>query len=409
MGVPELDDLTIGGLVMGGGIETTSHKYGLFQSICKAYELVLSDGSVIWCDKDNNNEVFSSIPFSYGTFGFLTAVDIDIVPYKPFLKHTYHPTNSLKEAVDLLEKFSNDPEIDTVEGIVYTETQSVVMSGRFVQETTDNHEVNRIGLWYKPWFYTHVESFLTKRKQENVKEDEFTEYIPTIDYFHRHNRAYFWLIKNQLSCVNDLWFRYLLGWTMPPKFSLLKFLRSTMEGGADKGPTDFCLQDYGIEISKLESLIKFTIQETEVFPIWLCPARKISPKEIQHLTVCPSDALYFDVGIYGHSPKKGFHKVECQKRIEKWLLQNEGFVALYGETELTKEQFYEMFEDARNHYDRLRKKYDCEDAFPHVYNKISRLGKIKNGSLFIILLLDYIIVVCLTLIITSWRINCILE
>ena len=30
--VPELDDLTIGGLVMGGGIESTSHKYAL----CKA-------------------------------------------------------------------------------------------------------------------------------------------------------------------------------------------------------------------------------------------------------------------------------------------------------------------------------------------------------------------------------------
>ena len=32
--VPELDDLTIGGLVMGGGIESTSHKYGLFHYIC---------------------------------------------------------------------------------------------------------------------------------------------------------------------------------------------------------------------------------------------------------------------------------------------------------------------------------------------------------------------------------------
>ena len=31
--VPELDDLTIGGLVMGGGIESTSHKYGLFHYI----------------------------------------------------------------------------------------------------------------------------------------------------------------------------------------------------------------------------------------------------------------------------------------------------------------------------------------------------------------------------------------
>lgn len=30
--VPELDDLTIGGLVMGGGIESTSHKYGLFNT-----------------------------------------------------------------------------------------------------------------------------------------------------------------------------------------------------------------------------------------------------------------------------------------------------------------------------------------------------------------------------------------
>ena len=42
--VPELDDLTIGGLVMGGGIESTSHKYGLFQYICRRFEMVLGDG-----------------------------------------------------------------------------------------------------------------------------------------------------------------------------------------------------------------------------------------------------------------------------------------------------------------------------------------------------------------------------
>ena len=57
--VPELDDLTIGGLVMGGGIESTSHKYGLFQYICKRFEMVLGDGrkvnpfflSIFWTDK----------------------------------------------------------------------------------------------------------------------------------------------------------------------------------------------------------------------------------------------------------------------------------------------------------------------------------------------------------------------
>ena len=32
--VPELDTLTIGGLLMGGGIESTSHKHGLFHRFC---------------------------------------------------------------------------------------------------------------------------------------------------------------------------------------------------------------------------------------------------------------------------------------------------------------------------------------------------------------------------------------
>ena len=64
-----------------------------------------------------------------------------------------------------------------------------------------------------------------------------------------------------------------------------------------------------------------------------------------------------------------------QRKIERYLIENRGFVALYGETELSIEEFYEMFEDVRNNYDRLRKRYDCEKAFPHVYNKISKLGR----------------------------------
>lgn len=43
--------IIIGGLVMGTGIETTSHKHGLFQHICVSFELVLADGSVVKCTK----------------------------------------------------------------------------------------------------------------------------------------------------------------------------------------------------------------------------------------------------------------------------------------------------------------------------------------------------------------------
>lgn len=41
--------ISAGGLIMGTGIESSSHKYGLFQHICTAYELVLADGSFVRC------------------------------------------------------------------------------------------------------------------------------------------------------------------------------------------------------------------------------------------------------------------------------------------------------------------------------------------------------------------------
>lgn len=78
--VPELDDLTVGGLVMGTGVESSSHIYGLFQHICLSYELVLADGSVIKCSETENSDLFYAVPWSYGTLGLLTAVEIKIIP-----------------------------------------------------------------------------------------------------------------------------------------------------------------------------------------------------------------------------------------------------------------------------------------------------------------------------------------
>ena len=40
-----------GGLINGVGIETSSHKFGLFQHCCVEYEVVLADGSVTTCSK----------------------------------------------------------------------------------------------------------------------------------------------------------------------------------------------------------------------------------------------------------------------------------------------------------------------------------------------------------------------
>lgn len=45
-----------GGLVMGTGIEASSHIHGLFQHICVAFELVLADGSFVRCTEVSSED-----------------------------------------------------------------------------------------------------------------------------------------------------------------------------------------------------------------------------------------------------------------------------------------------------------------------------------------------------------------
>ena len=42
---------------------------------------------------------------------------------------------------------------------------------------------------------------------------------------------------------------------------------------------------------------------------------------------------------------------------------------------MTREEFYEMFAFNMRNYDALRKQYNCEAAFPHVYDKISQAAR----------------------------------
>ena len=41
---------------------------------------------------------------------------------------------------------------DSVEGIMFTKDKAVIMTGTFTN-TYEAGKLNRMGLWYKPWFY----------------------------------------------------------------------------------------------------------------------------------------------------------------------------------------------------------------------------------------------------------------
>ena len=57
---------------MGTGIESSSHKYGLFQHICTAYELVLADGSFVRCTpvSSETGDIPPACPGHHGSGGW---------------------------------------------------------------------------------------------------------------------------------------------------------------------------------------------------------------------------------------------------------------------------------------------------------------------------------------------------
>ena len=63
--VPELDNLTIGGLVAGGGIESPSHKYGLFHHTATEFQVVIGNGDLIVCNEKENTDYFHAVPMRF--------------------------------------------------------------------------------------------------------------------------------------------------------------------------------------------------------------------------------------------------------------------------------------------------------------------------------------------------------
>ncbi len=90
----EMDDLTFGGVCMGLGMATSSHRFGLIQETVEAYEVVLADGSLVRATRSEHADLFHALPWSHGTLGLLVSVELRIVRVKPYVRLQYTPLRS---------------------------------------------------------------------------------------------------------------------------------------------------------------------------------------------------------------------------------------------------------------------------------------------------------------------------
>ncbi|KAG5190685.1 hypothetical protein JKP88DRAFT_271415 [Tribonema minus] len=399
--VPELDDLTIGGLIAGVGVETSSHIYGLFQHICREFEVVLADASVVTCSATQRPDLFYNVPWSHGTLGFVVSATIQMVPCKPYVRLRYVPCHSKAAALALFDAearkgrgrreaeengLRNGPQnggakgegdsawaSDFVEALAYSPSKYVVMLGDMVDEAeVQQDKINKIGLYWKEWFFLHVAKFLSLPEGSKPA----VEYIPLRHYYHRHTRSLFWEIQEIIPFGNEPWFRWTLGWMMPPKPSMLKLTQTeTLRQLYEK---HHVVQDMLVPMTDLDESLSVFDREFNIYPLWLCPMRIPRPPGHTGLVAPPKgsdDDLFVDIGGYGNPKTAGFEARASCRRVEDFVRSKHGFQMMYADTYMTREEFREMFDHAE--YDRLRAALaHTQQGFPEIYDKVCKSNRI---------------------------------
>ena len=368
----EMDDLTVGGLCMGAGIETTSHRFGFLFETVHAFEIVIADGSLLRVTRTEYADLFYALPWSHGTLGFLVAVELQVVAIKPYMRLEYIPCLSQEAFCTKLQQLADSENAPPyIEGLVFSSTQSVIMCGRpaDLSEREKEEPINRINRWYKKWFYTHVETSLASGSR--------IEFIPMKHYFHRHTPSVFFQLRELIPFANSLWYRYLLAWLGAPKVSLMKFTYT--KELRRQAMYHRVTQDIIVPLSDLNESLDFCHPRFGIYPLWVCPVRLFKQQPHEGFLRNPegeaeagSSRLFVDIGIYGLpkaiQEKTPWDMIAESRQLEAFTMEKKGYHLLYADIFMTKQEFETMFN--HTHYRAMRKKYRAENAFPEVYDKV---------------------------------------
>ena len=397
----EMESITLGGISMGFGIETNSHKHGFFQESVLEYEIIDSRGEVRVVSAASDPALFYALPWSHGTLGFLASLKVKLVRTKPFIHMIYEPTRTPEELTRRLTElstvgtggFAEPPEF--LEATLYDRNRAVIQAGYYVgaPPADGSLKVTPINAFYRPFFFRHVEAKLTPEMQPSA------EIVPLKDFLHRFTRSIFWELEDMIPFSNHPLYRCLWGWLGAPEVSLLKLFQGPVIRRASVYA--HVVQESIMPIRRLsEGVAKFD-DWFGAYPLLVFPVRIFDHSAavagasgVAHATSgfltpraeeCDRDGksgLWVDLGAYGvpRLVKEGqvWDAKGQIREMEHWTREVGGFQALYTDIFATPGELRQMFDFSL--LDTARERLACDDAFPAVYDKVKSEAGISDLS-----------------------------
>ena len=362
--VPEFETFTVAGLVNGLGIETSSHRHGVFPASVVALEVVLGTGEVVLADKDHHADLLANLPGSYGTLGIVTQVTLALSDSKPFVRSRYRHFQKRAEYVAAFEAALVGHEF--VEGFVLGLASYVLVTGDYadLDPAVPVFPAMTAG---EPWFYQHAEA-LARTGAEDL--------IPAYEYMFRHQRGLLWIagIIADLSIFSRTrWGRGYLDREVQKKVAATGFKGNLPMEIAERSMVN---QDMGIRLSRLDEGIAYVQKNLGVHPLWNCPAGKgelglafATPRKMME-----RPEMVVDIGIYGEPMAKGYTSKQAIRALQKFV----DVPSLWGVSYLSPDELREIYDFGS--YEAAQKKYGAADAFVPLESKIRFMPASPEGA-----------------------------
>lgn len=364
--VMEFPGITAGGGYAGTSGESSSFKHGFFNQTINCIEMILANGDIVKCSKNENPDLFDGAAGAVGSLGVTTLIELQLREAKKYVETVYHPVLCVAEAIEKIEEAIMDPKLDYVDGILYSKTQGAVITGRITDIPNQNARVQRFSDAKDPWFYLHVQDTIAK------SDSPTTEMIPLAEYLFRYDRGGFW--------VGALAFDY---FKMPfndyTRWWLDDFLHTRMMYTAlhASGQSKKCIiQDLALPFSTAEQFVNYTHKVFGIYPLWLCPLRQSQPPTM-HPHIDEVEKPMLNIGLWGFGPPRPDDFVQANRDLERKLRELGGMKWLYAQTYYTEDEFWQMYD--RKWYDALREKYNAT-SLPSVYEKVKVDVNIEEKS-----------------------------
>lgn len=365
--VPELPGITVGGAIAGGGLESSSHRYGQVSDTVLEIECLTPELTI--CSPTLNSDLFYAISASYNTVALMTKVKLRIGPAPKYVSLTAELYRDFSSAVDGLKDTKG---ADTIEGIAYSPSEILVIRG--VHSNTPSSPIHRFSRHWDKWYYKSI------RHTHSMT-------VPYADYCFRYNYGSFWMANYVLDLLggDNLFTRLIIGGLLDTKHLFAVLHSSNL---SDLGRMRV-IQDCYIPIENAVEFLEVEDRDIGVWPLWLCPIKGTRTSQVlaSHNISKGDEGMFLNVGIYGRPRQFPFNPQEVHSRLIDLLLRFGGRSMLYAQNWHTPEQFEGMYGDAVKEVEGISEKYGGKGNFFGLYEKVGlserdrqELGKPVMGT-----------------------------